>query len=180
MQEIHPNPSGNGKSVTDFFSTNFGLTDKQSIALMGVHALGHTNERISGFRHYAWAPLTSKKALNNEYYKNMITTEFVIENNKVLERKVPSLYRKYKEKSRTCDPAVSSFVGDEMGQAQEVDWIVRWQGQNGDNGPFNWNPLSRKCDQRKCDELAEKHGATPGDYTNSTVFVSLVSIYMFI
>ena len=67
--EIHPDPQGNGKSVTSFFKSQFGFTARETIALMGAHAIGHTNEQVSGFRHYPWTPGFRNQLLNNEYYK---------------------------------------------------------------------------------------------------------------
>ena len=71
-KEVHPNPHGNGNSVTSFFRDNFQLTTKESIALMGAHTLGHANERISGFRHYPWATNYGKLMFNNDYFKFMV------------------------------------------------------------------------------------------------------------
>ena len=44
--ETHPDPHGNGTSVTAFFRDNFGLTAEESVALMGAHTLGHANEQV--------------------------------------------------------------------------------------------------------------------------------------
>ena len=75
--ESHPDPHGNGESVTSFMKENFRLTAKESIALMGAHTMGHANEQISGFRHYTWAgpgQAFGKRKFDNTYYK-LLTSE---------------------------------------------------------------------------------------------------------
>ena len=65
-KESHPDPHGNGNSVTTFFKEEFQLSAKETIALMGAHTLGHSNERISGFRHYPWTSDYGNVMLNND------------------------------------------------------------------------------------------------------------------
>ena len=141
--EKHPNPHGNGKSVTEFLADDFGLTGRESIALLGAHTFGHANEQISGFRHYPWVD-EGQDRLNNEYYKG------VVEKGMYRREKVKSQQTKQK-----CNMDYSSFVGDEYGNPWHVEWVVRSQWQNEDGGPWNWNPLLRKCDERICDSVGE-------------------------
>ena len=126
--EIHPDPQGNGKSVTDFFRDQFDLTARETIALMGAHNFGHTNEKISGFRHYPWVKGFKTKALNNEYYK------YIVE---------PKVWRRILQKNimqatNRCKKDISFFEGDEYGNPRKIDWVVRSQWQNTDGGPWNW------------------------------------------
>ena len=116
-KESHPDPQGNGNSVTSFFEEEFHLSAKESIALMGAHTLGHANERISGFRHYAWTSGYSKLMLNNDYYK-------------ILTR--PNGWRRKKQQSlfkwdNECQSGISTFIGDEYGKAMKMDWVTRSQ-----------------------------------------------------
>ena len=46
--ESHPNPHGNGKMTTDFFKKDFGLTARESAALLiGAHSFGTFNYEVS-------------------------------------------------------------------------------------------------------------------------------------
>ena len=125
-QESHPDPHGNGASVTSFFEKEFQLSKKESIALMGAHTLGHANERISGFRHYPWT--SSKSMLNNDYYK-------------LLSR--PNGWRRKRHQSKSkwdnvCQSDRSTFIGDEYGNSMKMDWVTRSQWLRNDGGPWNW------------------------------------------
>ena len=144
-EENHPNPQGNGKDVTKFFKEDFGLTARETIALMGAHTFGHANEQISGFLHYPWVVM-EESSLNNEYYKGVVDKG-------IYRRK----FGKSKDYKQACDMEISSFIGDEYGKAMHVDWVVRSQWQNMDGGPWNWNPFVRKCDRRICDQIGTKN-----------------------
>ena len=126
--ENHPDPHGNGKSVTSYFDKEFGLNAKESIALMGVHTLGHANEVISGFRHYPWTHQIGKTVINNDYYKLMVQ---------------PLGWKRLRQQgfgkwNNVCKNQKSTFVGDEHGNPVKVQWITRSQWQNNDGGPWNW------------------------------------------
>ena len=126
--EIHPDPQGNGKSVTSFFKSQFGFTARETIALMGAHAIGHTNEQVSGFRHYPWTPGFRNQLLNNEYYK-IIAQPYYRRRN---------IRQSPKQWDNRCRQKFSSFVGDEHGNPKKTYWVVRSQWQNNDGGPWNW------------------------------------------
>ena len=67
-EEHHPNPHGNGVMTSDFFKNDFGLTGRESAALLiGAHSFGTFNGDISQFR-YDW---TRKQAsmLNNQLFR---------------------------------------------------------------------------------------------------------------
>ena len=127
-EESHPDPQGNGTSVTSFFEEEFGLTAKESVALMGAHTLGHPNEQISAFRHYPWTFGFGKRILNNDYYKMLTKKE-------TWRRKRQQTDSKWGNK---CQSQVSSFYGDEYGRPVRVYWVARSQWQNNDGGPWNW------------------------------------------
>ena len=68
-QEHHPNPQGNGHSTVDFFKADFGLTGRESAALLiGAHSFGTFNAEISQFR-YDWTR-TQAALLNNQLFRS--------------------------------------------------------------------------------------------------------------
>jgi len=139
-EESHPDPHGNGGSVTSFFRKEFKLTGRESVALMGAHTLGHANEQISGFHHYPWAFNFGRKTINNDYYKILVN---------------PDGWRRKNQQSKLkwdnkCKNQKSTFVGDEQGKPLKVYWVTRSQWQNNDGGPWNWNSFGKKCDPRVC------------------------------
>ena len=140
-EESLPDPLGNGESVTTFFKDTFNFTRKESVAILGVHTLGHAHEQISGFRHYPWTN-SFKEVLNNNYYKQMAN---------------PGMYRIRKRPriSQKCDLKLSTFIGDEYGNPIPSTWVPRSQFQNNDGGPWNWNPFGRDCDPRICQQISE-------------------------
>ena len=142
--EIHPEPHGNGDSVTKFFKDTFNFTPRESVAILGAHTLGHANDQISGFRNYPWTHGGFEQVLNNNYYKQLAE---------------PGMYRILKRRSvgklQYCRLNVSTFIGDEYGNSVLTEWRVRSQFQNNDGGAWNWNPFGRRCDPRICDSISE-------------------------
>ena len=142
--EIHPEPHGNGDSVTKFFKDTFDFTPRESVAILGAHTLGHANQQTSGFRNYPWTHGTFINFLNNDYYKNMVG---------------PGMYRTLKgssfKKLQKCNLKVSTFIGDEYGNPVETKWQVRSQWLNNDGGSWNWSPFGRGCDPRICDGISD-------------------------
>ena len=126
--EAHPDPHGNGESVTTFLKDNFQMDAKESVALMGAHTLGHANEKLSGFRHYPWTGFFGKKTLNNDYYKLLADPH-------IWTRK--TLQGQFKW-DPICRSQESSYLGDEYGNPRTVHWVVRSQWLNNDGGPWNW------------------------------------------
>ena len=67
-EESHPNPHGNGKMTADFFKTDFGLTARESAALLiGSHSIGEFNYEISQFK-YDWTKMQTQ-LLNNQLFR---------------------------------------------------------------------------------------------------------------
>ena len=141
--EIQPDALGNGDSVTKFFKDTFNFTPRESIAILGAHSLGHAHEQVSGFRHYPWTN-GFQNVLNNNYYKQMAN---------------PGMYRVRKQngamRKQKCDLKISTFIGDEYGNAITSHWLPRSQFQNNDGGPWNWNPFGLKCHPRKCAKIPD-------------------------
>ena len=67
-EESHPNPVGTGQDTVDFFKKDFGLTARESAALLlGAHSIGEFNFEVSQFR-YDWTK-HQKKLMNNQLFK---------------------------------------------------------------------------------------------------------------
>lgn len=113
---------------------------------MGAHTLGHTNEQISGFRHYPWTMRFGKKILNNDYYK-------LIADKTVWRRLEKGGRFGVERETDGCESEDSTFLGDEHGRPWEFDWVVRSQWQNNDGGPWGWSPFARQCDPDICNTI---------------------------
>jgi len=146
-----PDPMGNGRTVTGYLKNVFDLTRKESIAIMGAHTLGHTNEQISGFRHYPWVP-GGQRLLNNEFYKQMVDEKQYL--------RTEEMKGQFKS-PQPCDKDQSLFLGDEKGNGWEVpkdaQWKVRSQYTNNDGGPWNWNLQMKKCNHMKCQNISQPY-----------------------
>ncbi len=73
---ISPNPHGNRQETIGFFKSQFGLSTRQAVALLGGHTLGRVRERNSGFRG-KWtigkeSDENSMYTLDNMYYRNLV------------------------------------------------------------------------------------------------------------
>ena len=72
-KEVAPDQNGHGQKTVGYFETNFGLSGKESLALMGAHTVGGYST-FQTHTDYAWIrKLGSRRnrAFNNEYYKMM-------------------------------------------------------------------------------------------------------------
>ena len=57
--------------LLDFFSTNFGLSTRETVALMGAHTIGQLSQENSGFNGpNGWT--NNNRRLNNGYYDGII------------------------------------------------------------------------------------------------------------
>ena len=80
-KEVHPSVDFTGTETTTFLSQNFGLTPKESVALLGAHTLGKLDPRNSMFK-YFWTRM-EETYLNNHYYKKITSpTGYVMHCNK--------------------------------------------------------------------------------------------------
>ena len=70
QKEVHPSVDFVGQETADWFADNFGLTAKESIALLGAHTLGNLDPRNSMFK-YFWTR-NDDAFLNNRYYKGLV------------------------------------------------------------------------------------------------------------
>merc|ERR1719401_286280 len=74
--EVHPVVYGNGADTVNFFETQFGMTPRETVAVMGVHSLGSFHPQISGFK-YKWTR-KQEQSFNNQYYKNLVSTNYSV------------------------------------------------------------------------------------------------------
>ena len=63
--ENHPNEHGNGRQTTEYYDTQFGLTKRESLALMGAHTVADLNSVISR-NAYAWMRGSQRNLFNNK------------------------------------------------------------------------------------------------------------------
>lgn len=114
-EESHPNPVGTGQMTADFFKKDFGLTARQSAALLlGAHSIGSFNFEISQFR-YDWTK-NNKKLMNNQLFRNIVMK--------------PQYYV-------ACDKP-NPYVGDYLGQPAATRWrVIGFECQQG-GGPYHW------------------------------------------
>ena len=69
-EEVHPNLHGNGPSTVDYFKINFGLTARESAALVeGAHSFGKFHEEVS-MNKYMWTRMNDQ-LLNNQQFRSI-------------------------------------------------------------------------------------------------------------
>jgi len=124
--EHHPNPHGNGHSTADFFKADFGLTGRESAALLiGAHSFGTFNAEISQFR-YDWTR-TQAALLNNQLFRNVAMR--------------PQYFGQCSDKWQTG----WHLVGDHLGQPAETRWKVVATKCSEGMGPFQWFHQYYRC-----------------------------------
>eukprot|EP01084_Bolivina_argentea_P259144 437158_1 len=64
-----PEATDGWSGTFDWFQTNFGFTERETVAIMGAHTLGFLNEEYSGFSSGPWVGGSSKWLLDGSYYK---------------------------------------------------------------------------------------------------------------
>merc|ERR1712079_202055 len=136
-EESHPNPVGTGQNTVDFFKKDFGLTARESAALLlGAHSIGEFNFEVSQFR-YDWTK-NQKRIMNNQLFRNIAMK--------------PGYYTECRENN--------PYVGDYLGQPAATRWrVVGFECQEG-GGPYYWFhqyyrvPASNQCTGVSA---AEKH-----------------------
>ena len=73
MDEVHPNPHGNGKITVDFFKDHFDLNSREVVALMGAHTYGTMRTQNAMFR-YGWTS-NNMPLFNNRYYSSLVNED---------------------------------------------------------------------------------------------------------
>lgn len=145
--EVHPNPHGNGSDTTKFFADNFKLTNRETVALMGVHTLGHPEEVNSMFRHYGWTP-QGRTEFNNQYFINLANkTNYQAVNPKRL------LSKEQSRQMDQCNLTASAFIGDEYGNPFPVGYRVRSERRTNAFGPWNWSLMGSSCSSSICSNI---------------------------
>ena len=122
-KEVQPNVQGNGVETTDFFKDNFGLTGRQSVALVGgAHSFGTFNHANSQFK-YSWTRAQTHY-LNNQLFRHVAMKPQYFSN---------------------CGPDQWTLVGDHLGQPAETRWLVRANRCGYGMGPFQWTHWYYRC-----------------------------------
>ncbi|XP_067950529.1 uncharacterized protein [Watersipora subatra] len=75
-EQNHQFPRGEDPESLSFLMTEFGLSKKQAVALMGAHSLGRCREDNSGFEG-PWDE--TPQTLDNGYYRSLVNTKFDLE-----------------------------------------------------------------------------------------------------
>merc|ERR1712061_49668 len=117
-EESHPNPVGTGQDTVDFFKKDFGLTARESAALLlGAHSIGEFNFEISQFR-YDWTK-HQKRIMNNQLFRNIaMKPQYFTE---------CGFGKNFKP-----------YAGDYLGQPAATRWrVVGFECQK-DGGPYHW------------------------------------------
>ena len=70
LSEDSPHAVATGQETADYFKQKFGLTPRESLALMGAHTVGKFNT-FHTHLDYAWVRDRKTKIFNNEYYKTL-------------------------------------------------------------------------------------------------------------
>ena len=140
--EIHPNPHGNGTDTNVFFEENFNLSPRETVALMGVHTIGHPEEANSMFRHYGWTP-QGRNEFNNQYYINIANATNY--RHKSAKQILPDGH-----KLAHCNLPISNHMGDEYGNPIPVGYKVRSERRTNAFGPWNWALHGSTCSAHVC------------------------------
>lgn len=142
--EVHPSPNANGKDTADFFTENFGLTPRETIALMGAHTLGHPMEFNSMMRHYPWTRRFNN--LDNRYFINIAHSRNYKYQNPI---QLP-IFKENKIRPTTCNFPVSAFMGDEYGAANRYAYRAKSERKTSAWGPWTWALFSHGCSKDIC------------------------------
>mmetsp|Transcript_13912 Transcript_13912/g.19921 ORF Transcript_13912/g.19921 Transcript_13912/m.19921 type:complete len:572 (+) Transcript_13912:114-1829(+) len=68
-QRQMPSPDLTTSGILDYFNTNFGFDEQETVALMGAHTLGSAHRSFSGFVG-SW--VSNNLVLSNSYYQNLV------------------------------------------------------------------------------------------------------------
>lgn len=124
-----PGNEMDGEQTVKYFKDEFGLTGRETVALLGAHSVGRFHARSSLFR-YIWVR-NGGQTLNNEYYRNMAN--------------LPDY--------RFTDPDCMK-VGDANGDPPVGQWRMLSRDEKTTGGPYMWE-LYRKICSTDCRVLSE-------------------------
>lgn len=68
-QRVLPSPDVTTAEILNYFSSNFGFNEEQTVALMGAHTLGASHRQNTGFNGQ-W--VSQNLVLSNSYYQNLV------------------------------------------------------------------------------------------------------------
>jgi len=124
-QEIHPSVHGNGVQTADFFKEQFGMTARESSAvLIGAHSYGQFHAGNSMFK-YSWTR-DQTKYLNNQLFRHL------------------AMKPQYKGDCARHGNSWS-LTGDYLGQPAETRWLVRGNKHTPTGGPWQWAHWYYRC-----------------------------------
>ena len=131
--ESHPNNYGTAKHVVDSLQSDFGLTARQGVSLMAVHATAGQQHNFRLPTKYMWP---GNPYLSNMYFKYLAGV---------------GMYRRYKGlKPRNVVSIGDHSGGPNMGGAFKLRCGQFWksnQTANGWGGPCFWRPTNSGCNR---------------------------------
>ena len=69
FEEVFPHPVMNIYEIVEYYDVNFGMSARESIALLGAHTLGRSKIENSGYEGRWINPAPAASRLNNAYYR---------------------------------------------------------------------------------------------------------------
>ena len=121
--EDQPNPSWNAEGLTGYMARVFGFTKRETVAIMGAHALGKMHGTIALFK-YDWQRWQTD-LLNNNYFRMLAAR--------------PSKYLQ----CSASEPA--RVIGGPRGALADTGFYVRPLRKSVSGGPYQWFHYYRRC-----------------------------------
>lgn len=118
--ESHPNAVGNGRETVDFFKTQFNMTGRETVALMGAHTFGRLHVKNSLLR-YVWTS-RGTHLFNNHYYKNIVRDD------------------EYMFNDDEC-----TKITDAEGRMPKTRWMAHVRKDTVNGGPVQWIHENYAC-----------------------------------
>merc|ERR1719316_309227 len=111
-EEYHPDEHFNGSMAVQFMEVQFGLSARETVALMGAHTMGRFHQKQSAHK-YVWT--TDFQAFNNQYYRNIVGK--------------PDWF---------FDDAECTRVGDAWGNKGPAVWLAKMNQNFRTGAPIQW------------------------------------------
>ena len=118
--EKHANPTGDGKSLVQYFKDDFSFTGRETVAIMGAHTFGFPKIQNSLIP-YTWTS-RAVNLFNNDYYKSLTGQDrWFIDDNQCRR------------------------VGDAYGNKPKTRWVAHTRKMTKRGGPVFWIHQNHVC-----------------------------------
>lgn len=130
----------NGPQIVEWMQENFDLNSSETVAIMGVHALGKFNKRQTALK-YTWTA-REEHMLNNQYYRNMMNKDdWHVDDNE-------------------CTP-----VGTAYRKRPHGKFMAKMNQMTKNGGPIQWVQYKHTCPNCKSlENLLETYTGAWGDW----------------